>query len=343
MRKSFALLAAAAALSACAADNGQVIVVYSPHGREMLEAFERRFEELHAGVDVQWVDMGSQEVLDRIRSERANPQADVWWGAPASMFEDAAAEGLLEKFEPSWADALPPDARNAEGYWHGTYVTPEVIAYNSDAVAPEDVPRDWDDVLDPRWSGQILIRDPLASGTMRTIFGMVMHRGLRETGDTAAGYDWLRRLDAQTKEYVLNPTLLYQKLARREGLITLWTMPDIEMIKAQAGLPLEYVLPASGTPLPVDGVAVVAGSRHPELAREFVEFVGGTEGILLAAREHFRVPARTDIPPDSLPERLRAALEAIVPEPLDWTLLQERTPAWMRYWDENIRGRGGRR
>jgi len=210
-------------------------------------------------------------------------------------------------------------------------------------VPPEDVPRDWDDVLDPRWAGQVLIRDPLASGTMRTIFGMIMYRSLRETGDTAAGYDWLRRLDAQTKEYVLNPTLLYQKLARREGLITLWAMPDIEMIKAQAGLPLEYVVPTSGTPLPVEGIAVVAGTRRPELAREFVEFVGGTEGILLAARDHFRVPARTDIPLDSLPERLRAAMESIVPEPLDWALLQEHTPVWMRYWDENIRGRGGRR
>jgi len=98
MKKTFGLLAAAAVLSACGGEGGQVIVVYSPHGREMLEAFERRFEELHPGVDVQWVDMGSQEVLDRIRSERANPQADVWWGAPAHMFEDAAAEGLLEKF-----------------------------------------------------------------------------------------------------------------------------------------------------------------------------------------------------------------------------------------------------
>ena len=107
----------------------------------MLEAFEQRFEALHPDVDVQWIDMGSQEVLDRLRSEKANPQADVWWGAPSTMFETAAAEGLLEAYTPSWADALPADAKDAEGYWFGTYVTPEVIAFNSEAVTGTPSPR----------------------------------------------------------------------------------------------------------------------------------------------------------------------------------------------------------
>jgi iron(III) transport system substrate-binding protein len=79
------------------------LIVYSPHGPDMLAAFEERFEALHPEVDVQWIDMGSQEVLERLRSERANPQADVWFGAPSQMFQSAAEDGLLEPFEPTWA------------------------------------------------------------------------------------------------------------------------------------------------------------------------------------------------------------------------------------------------
>ena len=56
-------------------------------------------------------------------------------------------------------------------------------------------PTDWDDVLDPQWTGRVLIRDPIASGTMRTIFGMVIDRSLRATGDTAQGFDWLLVID----------------------------------------------------------------------------------------------------------------------------------------------------
>ncbi len=111
------LAAALALLAACGGggDGGQVVTVYSPHGREMLEAFEKQFEAAHPGVDMQWVDMGSQEVYDRIRSERANPQADVWWGAPAPLFQQAAVDSLLEIFVPTWAGALPAEAKDAVG------------------------------------------------------------------------------------------------------------------------------------------------------------------------------------------------------------------------------------
>lgn len=336
-------IALAALLASCGGGDGrEVLTIYSPHGREMLQAFEKKYEALHPDVDVQFMDMGSQEILDRLRSERANPQADVWWGAPATNFEDGARDSLLAPFTPSWAASLPPEAKGTGNTWFGTYLTPEVIAYNTAAVPAAQAPKDWDEVLDPKWKGKVLIRDPMASGTMRAIFGMVIYRGIRAGRDTAAGFDWLRRLDAQTREYVLNPTLLYQKLARQEGVITLWDLPDIEALKAKgAAWPIDYVLPTSGTPVLVDGVGVVRGTKHEAAARAFVEWIGGP-GVVPAAREFFRLPARTDVPDDSLPPGLRAVKSRLRAEPLDWALLQQKTPEWMRYWDEHVRGKGGR-
>jgi iron(III) transport system substrate-binding protein len=57
--------------------------------------------------------------------------------------------------------------------------------------------------------------DPLASGTMRTIFG-AMICGLLSFRPSEAGYQWLKKLDANTKDYVANLTLLSQKLAGRK-------------------------------------------------------------------------------------------------------------------------------
>ncbi|HKP74128.1 MAG TPA: hypothetical protein VJT67_01235, partial [Longimicrobiaceae bacterium] len=108
-------IALAALLASCGGGDGrEVLTIYSPHGREMLQAFEKKYEALHPEVDVQFLDMGSQEILERLRAERANPQADVWWGAPAVTFEEGVRDSVLERSTPTWAGALPADAKSRD-------------------------------------------------------------------------------------------------------------------------------------------------------------------------------------------------------------------------------------
>lgn len=325
------------AVAACGGGDGRtVLTVYSPHGKDLLDHYEQGFEAVNPAIDVQWVDMGSQTILERLRAERQNPQADVWFGAPAEIFERGAREGLIAAYQPSWSSAVGAEAHDTQHRWYGTYLTPEVIAYNSDAVSAADAPRDWDDVLDPKWRDKVLIRNPIESGSMRAIFGAMILRSVRETGSPEGGYEWLRRLDANVKEYTADPSILYQKLGRQEGVITLYNMPDI-VIQQQRGYHVEYVFPSSGTPLLVDGIAIVEGTRHPEAARAYYEFVTSREALMTAAKQFTRIPARTDIPADSLPDWVRTAQEQIRPMPLDRAMLAERLDEWMRYWDSNIR------
>ena len=298
---------------------------------------ERLFEQQNPGIDVQWLDMGSQDIVDRLRSEKANPQADIWFGAPNTMFSQIAREGLLQSYRPAWADHVPPEARGEGENWYGTYFTPEVIGFNSKAVQGDTIPRDWDDILLPRWKGRIILRDPVASGTLRTIFGAMLFRA-RQTGSPEKGFDWLRRLDANTKEYVANSTLLFQKMARGEADITLWNMPDMELQRELYHYPFDYVFPSSGTPFLTEGIALVRGGRNGESARRYYEFVTSKESMALAARTpYFRIPARDDIAPSELPERIaRARAQAHMN--LDWKMLEEETPGWMKRWENEIKG-----
>jgi iron(III) transport system substrate-binding protein len=335
----FAGAAPLALLVSCLGDGRTPLVVYSPHGRDLLTLVERRFEQLHPSVDVRWLDMGSQEVYERVRSERANPQADVWFGGPATILARAAADSLLEAYRPSWAGAIDPHGRGPGDLYFAAYETPVAIVYAERALRREEAPEDWDELLDARWKGKVLIRDPLASGTMRAVWGMIIERGLKATGDTTAGFRWLRRLDAQTKEYVLSGPLLDQKIVRQEGLVTIWDLPDI-LLSRRDGLPLGYLFPKSGTPVIEDAIAVVRTARRRDAARAFVEYVGTVEAQLLAAREAYRLPARLDLPADSLPEWARAVRRTMKVADVDWDVLAQHGPGWMRYWDENVRGKG---
>lgn len=328
----------AVTLGACG-DGRTPVTVYSPHGRDLLKLFEETFEAANPEIDVRSLDMGSQEVYERVRSEAANPQCDVWFGGPATILARGARDGLLEPFRPGWADAVPAASQHPENLYFGLYRTPPILVYNQDAVAEEDAPADWDDLLDERWRDQVLIRDPVASGTMRTIFGMILARSVAESGDAAGGFEWLGRLDAQTKEYVHSPALLHQKMVRQEGLVTMWELTDI-LFQRLRGAPLGYRFPTSGSPVIDDSIGLVKGSRQPQAAQSFIEWVGSREAQLLAAEKAFRLPARQDLPPEQLPEWAREALAELVTAEVDWQLIEEKGAEWMNVWDRSVRGKG---
>jgi iron(III) transport system substrate-binding protein len=331
-------LATLFALAACRRDTRTPLVLYSPHGRDLLTLVEKAYEARRPNIDVRWLDMGSQDVYDRVRAEKANPRADVWFGGPNLVFANGARDGLLEPFEPSWTSAIPPESRHPQKLYFGLYRTPVVIVSNSAAISAAEAPKDWDDLLDPRWKGKILIRDPLASGTMRAVWGAILERSIEKTGSVESGFEWLRKLDGQTKEYVFNPSILLEKLVRREGLLTVWDLPDT-LFEMQRG-PLAYTFPSSGTPIIDDAIGLVRGAKHAGEAKALIEWLGSPEAQKLAAEKAYRLPARTDLPATELPEWARKVETELVAAKLDWERIGREGPGWMSRWDREVRGKG---
>lgn len=313
------------------------LVVYTTHGKELVQTFVDEFETKNPGVKVHWLDMGSQSVLDRLRSEKANPQADIWWGAPSPIFMRAAEENLLQPYRPTWAAAVDSINRDPADRWYATFLTPEVIAFNHEKLTRETAPQDWDDLLAPEWQGRIVIRSPLASGTMRAIFVGMILRFYEKTGSPEEGFNWLRRLDKATHSYAADPTLMYLKIARGEGDVTLWNMPDIMLQRNVYDYPFDFVIPKSGTIVVSDGIAIAAGTKNPALAQKFYEFVTSEQALVRQANKFYRIPARKDIPREKLPEWMRAEIKVM---PINWKLFSEKSSEWMQYWDEHIRDQG---
>ena len=137
---------------------------------------------------------------------------------------------------------------------------------------------------------------------------------------------------------MFNPILLYEKIVRQEGLLTIWDLPDT-LLERQRGSPLQYVFPPSGTPVIDDSVGLVAGSRHSAAAKAFIDFLGSKPMQRLAAEKTFRLPARTDLG-DELPEWARDVDRRMVVADIDWDLVEREGSGWMARWDRTVRGRG---
>ena len=89
-----------------------------------------------------------------------------------------------------------------------------------------------------------------------------------------------------------------------------------------------------------DSVALVERAPHRAAAVAFLDWIGGVEAQTLAAERVFRLPARTDLATERLPDWARDTLARLVVADYDAGLAAANGPAWMARWDAEVRGRG---
>jgi iron(III) transport system substrate-binding protein len=167
----------------------------------------------------------------------------------------------------------------------------------------------------------------------------MIYRQFTATGSAAAGYDWLRRLDANTVIYTSTPDDMYIMLDRGVGSITLWNLQDALIQPPKNKRPWSYVMPASGAPVLLDGVGVVAHSRSVRVAQAFEDFLLEPQLQLQLARDYYQIPAM-ELPAQGRPAWL--ANLGLKEMKLDWAALGQNQQVWMDYWFQNIKGKAGK-
>jgi iron(III) transport system substrate-binding protein len=333
-RLGLACVASALALLGC--DSRKTVVVYSAHAKPILLEFERAFEAVHPDVDVVWMYMGSQACLERIRAERHNPQASVWWGGDATGMDTAASEGLLQPYEPTYATASLP--RHPAWLWTGCFLLPIVIGYHPDRISKAELPKRFADLGDPRFKGRIVLRDPAPSGTMRTFIAGLLARSVAETGSDEAGFALLATIHRNVHHYEGSPEILFESLEHGPAALTVWLLTDLVFQRRAFGDRYHFLPAGLDEPVPVtlDCIALVRGpaGATPE-ARAFYEFVNTLEAMEIFARTHARIPVRADFDRAKLIEEIRAV--PVTPLEVDRGLVLEKTPEWMRRFEEQVK------
>ncbi|WFS63073.1 extracellular solute-binding protein [Pseudodesulfovibrio thermohalotolerans] len=331
-RGVFALLIALlpAVAMASGAQLEEKVVVYSTHGESMLELVADEFEAA-TGVKVEFINLKG-ELADRVRAEKANPQSDVMYGAPSSVYQELKAEDLFDRFTPAWADNINPLFKDKEGYWYGTIQTPVLMFYNTEMMSKADAPKDWWDLADPRYKGLIVSRNALSSSARATYSALLQQ--FDKKGDLDDGWKFLKGMDANVKRYYGSGSLQYQAVGRKEAAVSFAVLNSVIDNKIKNKMPLEIIDAKSGSPVITDGIAVIKGAKHPNAARAFVEFTGGAKVQALLANKFNRMP--------TLPEALAAAPKwmseiSFRVMDVDWGALAAKQSQWMQYWDSEIK------
>jgi iron(III) transport system substrate-binding protein len=233
----------------------------------------------------------TEEIIAKVSAEvRANNLvADVLEGT--GIGELAIEAKLAQPYFTPLVEAMPERYRNARGYWTSTRLSYFSIAYNTRLVPPDQVPKTYDDLLDPRWRGKLAWRIGTSSGTPLFLTSIRLARG------EAKATEYFRKLAAQK---VVNfgagsARTLVDRVIAGEFPIALNIFAHHPLISRAKGAPVNSQL-MNPVPSTAGTMIIPRGVRNPHAALLLAEFILSQEGQqILAGADYF--PVRADVPP----------------------------------------------
>ncbi len=263
------------------------VSVYTAHKAEIVERLIPEFEK-QTGIKADIVKAGSGDIINRVRAEAANPQADVIWSIGAELLE--ANSDLLEPYTPKEADLIDPAFRTDAAWIPYTGIL-TVLMVNTDKLQPEDYPKTWLDLADERFADDISSARADSSGSAYIQLATV----LRIYGDDEAGWD---KYAGIFENFALSESSGAVPRFVNDGEAAVGvTLEDNAYLYVKGGGPVAIIYPEDGTSALADGMALVKGAANPEAGKAFIDWALSKETQELAVQELGRRPIRTDVAP----------------------------------------------
>lgn len=294
------------ALVAAAKAEGSV-VVDGPPNDAVRDALTNGFQKKY-GISVSYISSGSGPSGARVRAERTAGKylLDVFVSGSDTPIMTFLPSGWLDRIEPALIEPDVADGKDwKDGHlWYADpqhtilrvfrYVAVELMI-NTKLVKPNEVTT-WRSLLDPKWRGKLLIKDPRLPGSGQSLnsyfyihFGPEFVRKLYIdqqpvfSGDARQGAQWLA-----------------------QGSYPIWVGGEWGAADTfrQLGYPVAPVLPTDGPGILTGSFGLISlmnRAPHPNAAKLFVNWLAGREGETLFAKAMLAGSLRTDIKQDWMP------------------------------------------
>jgi iron(III) transport system substrate-binding protein len=225
------------------------------------EKFAKAFEGKYPGISVRVERSGAERIFQRIAQEKGSNihAVDVVNSADAAHFIVWKRNGWLEPYVPEdVAKHFPAEQKDPDGMFASQRAWLCSIGYNTNLVKPENAPKSYADLLDPKWAGKMVKGHPAYSGTIMTATYQIA-RDL--------GWEYFEKLSKQRVMQVQSSTDPPKKVALGERAIMADGNDYNLILLKEQGQPVEVVYPSEGTPLIVGPNGIFKNAPSPNAAR----------------------------------------------------------------------------
>jgi len=255
------------------------ISYYSALELTTAERLGKAFEAKYPGISVRVERSGAERIYQRIAQEQASGinAVDVANSTDPAHYLDWKSKDWLAAYLPDdVARHFPADQIDPDGTYATSCAWIEAIGYNTNLVKPEDAPKSYADLLDPKWQGKIVKAHPGYSGAIMTAT-FVLSREL--------GWQFFEKLAQQKILQVQSAADPPKKLLLGERAVMADGNDYNLLLLKQQGKPVEAVYASEGSPLIIVPSGVFKNAPNPNAARLFQSFFFSIEGQQLLVDE----------------------------------------------------------
>jgi iron(III) transport system substrate-binding protein len=252
-----------------AAKKEGTLTLYTTIAEKDLPVIIKPFEDKY-GIKVNVWRAGTDKVLQRAVAETRAKKHEfdvVHFGAPE--MEALSREKILAPVTSPVHKDLLPGSVPAHREWAATILSVWVQAYNTNVVKKSELPRTYQDLLDPRWKGKLGIE-----AKNDDWFATVVH----QIGSEQQGIDYFRKLVATNG---ISPrqghTLLNNMVVSGEVPMALTVYNYMPEQAKKKGAPIDWFViePAIAR---ANAIGVARHAQHPNAGLLFYEYLLGPEG-----------------------------------------------------------------
>lgn len=247
--------------SAFAPPEDRRLVIYTSHKEEVYGPLIREFEQ-RTGIWVELETGGTTQLLKKI--SQGNTDCDLMLGGGADSL--SAYARCFSPYYSIYNESIEPRYRSTDGSYSPFSALPVVLIYNTKLVRMNP-PTGFASLLDPAWRGKIAFADPAVSGSSYTGLCTLLQAlpGDREENLKSFAVNLDGRLLSSSGEVIG---------AVAEGSCYIGvTLEETALKGIDEGYDIDIIYPQEGTSAVADGAAIVAGCRHPENAKSFIDFM----------------------------------------------------------------------
>lgn len=254
---------------------GKNLVLYSSMTDNDLTNLLKGFGEMYPDVNVEVVNGSAGELTARISAEKYRPQGDLMWGGLSNSDGDIYSE-IFEHWLTEYEPQIYPDYQSNNGFYSLDHLSTVVFCVNTELEKELGLNiRNYNDLLDPRLKGKIVMPDPNSSSSawnnvcnMMAVFGH----------DSPEVWAYIEKFLNNGVIISTSSSVAFKSVQSGEYVVGLTYEDGASTLLKSGATNIRMVFPEDGTSASAFGCAMIKGAPNPEGAKAMINYLMSPEG-----------------------------------------------------------------